>query len=815
MAQRSVLSCPVNARVISCPLPGTRPAVIAVRRPCCHRRANRLSNQLCIPSSSQNRRYDGDVTQSALQFVLVITPVAIFILSTRYANALRNFSDGLSQTALLQRTTQNMIASYIPHLDGIRALALLGVLLFHFDVGPFTGGYTGVDIFLTLSGFLITRNIGLSLHSKTGFSLRTFYIRRFFRLYPASLACTFVAAFLSFAMFPPELTLPTLRSALASLASVSNVYFYLTTGYFDLDARQKPLLHHWSLSLEEQFYLIWPPLLLLVSRYTARHHLRAVLSSVLLLLTLSSFALAVTLSHHFASFTFFLLPTRVFQFAIGALYAVAHWKHDLHSNVTRFPTKRDRSETSISSLKFLSTSRGWVVAEAVSILSVSTIIMAYVLLPPGAPPMLVAPVSLATLGLIVFPETLVAARVLAHPTVALVGRLSYSAYLVHWPIYVFLRFAAPALHLPLPSALQYTTVTFLVALVLHHGIEQPLRRPQAIHKFFMLALTGLTVAFCAFGIRSLGFRWRSQEYFYTGFPASEMEKYYSHEMGVDVTSDVTNRTDGIVFRVGAVEKGVRSKFVVFGDSFTAHLRTGMHVVGKRRNLWFQMHSTPGCQLWPDHYYDQSRRPDHPCRKQIRQMWQEIEMLPNKSTILLANLWCNEPVEAFKRLVYEISDMVMKIGEHKLVIVGEPPGLSENARLYFPCASFWQLPIGRLMRLIAQRVTDGRYGKSLDGTSCADIRKGLQPDDRLIARASEVRAHMRGAKHIPFVDVIGVLCGTEDKKWTKGDVCKLPVYFDDRQLYNVGYQGDGSHYSPAGSYFVGLNVIDKMLYGNGT
>jgi peptidoglycan/LPS O-acetylase OafA/YrhL len=151
--------------------------------------------------------------------------------------------------------------SYRPDIDGLRAVAVMSVLLYHFGiVGALSGGFTGVDIFFVISGFLITSLIVADLRAG-GFSLLAFYERRIRRIFPAMLvvlAVSLVAGY--FFLLPGDYT-SLGDSAAFSAASLANWYFLQNTGYFDRAADLLPLLHMWSLSVEEQFYLVWPPLL--------------------------------------------------------------------------------------------------------------------------------------------------------------------------------------------------------------------------------------------------------------------------------------------------------------------------------------------------------------------------------------------------------------------------------------------------------------------------------------------------------------------------------------------------------------------------
>lgn len=713
---------------------------------------------------------------------------------------------GPQTRAVTNSSTNNMLSTYIPHLDGIRALALAGVLLFHFDVKPFGGGYVGVDVFLTLSGFLITRNIIHSLHSKKSpFSLRTFYVRRFFRLFPASLVCTFVSAMMAIVMFPPKLATAVFESALASMLSFANVYFWYNTNYFDTEARFKPLLHHWSLSLEEQFYLIWPPLLLLALHYSSRFKRSALLFILFALLT-ASYTAAVVLARRHTSFVFFMLPSRIFQFSAGALCAVTHRIYPLSSLPTCKQPQSPQSplpRPSITSYGFL--------AELACLSATAVILIMFVLLPPGTSPHLVAPVTIATLFLISLPDTSFSTKILAHPLTTYLGRLSYSAYLVHWPIYVYIRYAAPALHQPAPSAFLLTLLTLVLASTLHRVVEQPFRRPRRIHGAMLSILIVVTIGICMTGLREKGFESRAPDYNSMGFPRWERRReFHSLSLGV-VTQHVTNRTKGIVARVGAVRGGKRSRYVFVGNSFAGHLRVGLHAMGKERGVWFQVHAVPGC---PVRTLDVVKR-NSLCYQPVQQIWREIQQLPKGSTIVLANLWCNVPFDQFRRQVPRIRDLVRKMGGHSLMLLGEPPGILPSALGYFDCAAVWLLPGGRLLEAVAQWITHRRHTLPRDGTACQNIRQGLPPKLCIAQRAQRLRTFMRSVSDVRFIDVFREVCERGGRQWKHGERCRLPVWFDDNVLYNVGYQMDGSHLSPAGSYFVGVNVIGKALNWNET
>ena len=167
-------------------------------------------------------------------------------------------------------------ADYRRDIDGLRAIAVLSVFFYHLGVSPFSGGFVGVDIFFVISGFLITR---LIVDQKTSgkFTFAEFYIRRVRRLFPA-LAFTIAATLAAGVYFFSTVDLARIgSSAIAAILSLSNIYFWQQAGYFDAASIVKPLLHTWSLSVEEQFYLVWPAMLvILLGRFSRRVTLVAI-----------------------------------------------------------------------------------------------------------------------------------------------------------------------------------------------------------------------------------------------------------------------------------------------------------------------------------------------------------------------------------------------------------------------------------------------------------------------------------------------------------------------------------------------------------
>ncbi|MFK4706890.1 peptidoglycan/LPS O-acetylase OafA/YrhL [Roseateles asaccharophilus] len=350
-------------------------------------------------------------------------------------------------------------------IQALRGLAVAAVLLQHAAPGLLPGGYLGVDLFFVISGFLITGQVLAGLRAGR-FSVAQFYARRARRLLPAAyvvLALTLLAA--------PWWLAPLERADLArqhwgALGFVSNAVLWMQSGYFDVAAELKPLLHFWSLSLEEQYYLLLPALLMLIG--TGRRGL-----GVLALLTVASLLLGLALQRVDASAAFYLLPSRAWELGIGSLAAWAH-------------------------------AAGWS-APAAARLPAALLLVTLPAAPlpawgglghPGANALLVA---LATAALLLSRGRAQAPRALA-PVVWL-GDISYSLYLVHWPLIAFVNNAWVGLpHAPglAQARLIAGALALPLAWLLWRGVEQPTRRwplPQGARGWgAVLAMTALLAA---------------------------------------------------------------------------------------------------------------------------------------------------------------------------------------------------------------------------------------------------------------------------------------------------------------------------------
>lgn len=359
---------------------------------------------------------------------------------------------------------------YRPEIDGLRAVAVIPVILFHAGLAGFSGGFVGVDVFFVISGYLITTILYNEISDGT-FSILNFYDRRVRRLLPALFfVCLFCCIFAWLWMLPDEF-LRFGRSLIAVNIYASNILFWKEVGYFTAGVELKPLLHTWSLAVEEQFYLVFPLILLALRKLVLKR-----LLIVVLLLVIASFALCVWASYAQPRENFYWLPMRAWEMGVGSVLAltVAHW----------------------------SQRTGWL-AEAGALLGL-VLIIAPVIFYDGTisfPGVWALPPVLGCALIIAFARTdSIIGRFLGAAPIRGIGLISYSAYLWHWPLFVFARIYYYQEEAPTSVYLALSALSLFMAYISWRYIEQPFRnRTRFTRKSVFLGAGVISACFIGFG----------------------------------------------------------------------------------------------------------------------------------------------------------------------------------------------------------------------------------------------------------------------------------------------------------------------------
>lgn len=389
--------------------------------------------------------------------------------------------------------------SYRQDIDGLRGIAVLGVLLFHYRIPGFSGGFTGVDIFFGISGYLITSAI-LRQQQSGAFSLAAFYNRRIHRIFPALFVLTAVTSLMAYLiLFPADLV--NFAQSIISLSFISsNILFWAESGYFAGFSEMKPLLHTWSLSLEEQFYMLFPLLLVLCARL--RKHPLFPVSSIAVL----SFGLSVAFSGYLPDAAFYLFPFRIWELLAGA--TVALLLHD----------KGIKPSPEIAG--FLTVAGFLCIGASMLFFTAETPFPSYTaLLPAGGALMLIAANSDGKKG----------SPILQFSPLVFTGKISYSLYLWHWPLLVFARHYA----VNEPTSYQkiiLIAVSYIIAALSWKYVETPfLRRTFSLRSVLPLTAT-LSLLLLVAGLLTL-----HQTGFHDRFPAEVQSLLNREKLRVPVT----------------------------------------------------------------------------------------------------------------------------------------------------------------------------------------------------------------------------------------------------------------------------------------
>ena len=407
-------------------------------------------------------------------------------------------------------------AQHRDDIDALRALAVTLVILYHFGVSTLGGGFVGVDIFFVISGFLIGGILDREL-AEGHFSLARFYERRVRRIFPALFVMLFAAAGAASLWFFPADFQRFAESAGAAALFWSNIFFNATAGYWDMAASTKPLLHTWSLAVEEQFYLVFPLLLFAIRRWTVAWRLAA-----LGVLAVLSFAASVWAVKTSPTAAFYLAPYRFWEFVLGAGLAVLPTQSSPASAQREGRGPRYLRVTDVeraARFSLLAKFHWWkdlgplplaafgrsagddkLFLSMMAALGLAMIAVSVFTLTPGSafPGWgAVLPCLGAALLIAAGPDNAVS-RTLSWKPVVFVGLISYSLYLWHWPVWVFANHLLGRAPTPLEAA-GLVALTFALSVLSWKFVEQPFRQKQAVpRKPLFIAAAAAMTAVCLF-----------------------------------------------------------------------------------------------------------------------------------------------------------------------------------------------------------------------------------------------------------------------------------------------------------------------------
>jgi len=449
----------------------------------------------------------------------------------------------------------NSTSAYRGDIDGLRACAILTVLIFHAFPARMSGGFVGVDVFFVISGYLITTIILRGLDADA-FSFTQFYANRLKRIFPALLvvlACALVAGY--YLLLVSEFS-QLGKHVAAGIGFTQNLVLWSEAGYFDAASESKPLLHLWSLGVEEQFYLLFPLLLWLVMRGRQRRARAA----LFLGLTAAGFTLNVAHVHSDPTAAYFLPQYRFWELTAGALVAT------VGTTTAARPVRELAAAVAVA-----------------MILGAAFVFDSTTLFPGWAAAL---PVGGAVLSILAGPDTWTNRRLLAHPWAIAVGLISYPLYLWHWPMLTFLRLIEA--DEPSRGARAAAVVaSFVLAWLTYTLIERPIRNGQrSAFKVASLAVTGVLVACAGLAMfRSNGVPGR--------FPADvqQLATYHfdpaaSYRAGTCYLTSQPGRTmSGSDFAEACArpEPG-KSSLLLWGDSFSASIYPGLRTAFTDRSV---------------------------------------------------------------------------------------------------------------------------------------------------------------------------------------------------------------------------------------
>ena len=520
--------------------------------------------------------------------------------------------------------------SYRADIDGLRAIAIVSVVVFHYGLWLEDSGFAGVDLFFAISGYLITSLIKQDITAGT-FSLVDFYARRIRRIVPALLVMTLVVLAVGLIMLGPSDLEALGASGLAAIFGYANFHFYFATGYFDTAAFTKPLLHTWSLGVEEQFYLIWAPLLFAAAYLTGKAF-GNVMVALLIAIIVASFTMALFLSKEDPDLGFYMPHARAWELGLGALAALVP-----------LPKVGKTLMQLLSVVALASLIGGFA---ALEYFGGNNIWGVFAVVGGGA-----AVLWLSGQGTFV-------SRVLSLPPFPAIGLVSYSLYLWHWPVLVFLFIWNNELDLTGTQALSALAVAASISVLSYYLVEKPARRP-AIQRSTVyvagvggMAAVGL-MAFALIALNGLPSRFNSEAQAILTSGTREAPKFSRRACTV-TTSSASWERDCVV---GDAPDGA---IAVIGDSFAGAYQQAINDRFPDTNL-FRAACSGSSPLYV------TKEPRSGCERLWAWFYGDLIVKKRVETVVIVARWHSKSYPSLAETVSYLTSQGIRV-----VVVGQQP-----------------------------------------------------------------------------------------------------------------------------------------------
>jgi len=519
---------------------------------------------------------------------------------------------------------------YRPDIDGIRALAVLSVFFFHLQPNLLPGGFLGVDVFFVISGYLITGIILRENHLHT-FSFVHFYARRIKRIFPALFVVLMLSAIVATFLLSPDTYINFMKSARYASCQLANFFFSREVGYFEEGFSSQPLLHTWSLGVEEQFYLFWPFLIYLCFRLfntqaTALNNSTRELSlagnsttrginikigGVMLLLSLVSFTVCYSLAGTNYNLAFYMFYTRVAEFCIGGLLSL---------KILPVP-KTKGSNNLISMLGFFLLCYSFLfIKEEYSGLS---FLQFGVLFPCiGAALIIHANAKKSLIN-----------KTLATALPAGIGKISYSLYLYHWPLIIFWKIYSNTEEINIYHSLAIIVLAFFLSILSYLFIEQPARKSQWSDRR-VITLAGAVIVIFAVSFANLEgsdtSSWRITSYINETLPPPKAYSAGCRKKKV---------IDGYYYKCTDSGDSKTPIVALIGDSHAPPFLYATTAWAEKNGYDVELYALAACPLMPGDIRIKSpfgAQHDKDCRRQASELRTRIVDNPSVKIVLLAH-----------------------------------------------------------------------------------------------------------------------------------------------------------------------------------